>query len=140
MNIMRQYLVTFLRKNHKTYRETIIEAYNSIVAKMYVQYLLPDAEEVTVDIAVPNYTNPCISVHKFPTITEEMINKVHTDSDLEDLAAELNVPIVALDLMFSNEAARGTACFGCDNITMRGNSARCHCCSRGRTDNYINMI
>ena len=49
-------------------------------------------------------------------ITDEMLDRIHTDSDIEDLAEELDVDYDELDYAISNKLAEGTACHNCKHV------------------------
>ena len=132
---MKQYIVTFLAANHRTHDSVRVEAYNNIVACEYFQHLHPEVDITEVMLA----TDATTPDYKFPSITKEMIKKIRTDSDLEDLAYELDVSVMTLGFIFCNEAYRDTECYGCKNIMMKG-MYPCNSCSRGRTDNYVETI
>lgn len=65
-------------------------------------------------------------------VTQEMLNKIHTDSDVIDLAEELGISYRELDYAICNKHAEGTSCHNCKHVTMEG-MFPCNCCSR----NYL---
>lgn len=51
-------------------------------------------------------------------ITQEMLDRIHTDSDIEDLAEELGVSCREFDYAISNKYAEGTPCYNCKHVGM----------------------
>lgn len=84
--------------------------------------------------------NDIIIKNKIETveITQEMLSKIHTDSDIEDLAIELNVSIKELDYVISNKLAEGTPCYNCKHIIM-GSMYPCNVCSRKHQKDYYEL-
>jgi hypothetical protein len=68
-------------------------------------------------------------------ITQEMLDRIHTDSDIIDLADELGVSYKDLDYAIKNKYAEGTPCHNCKYVSMNG-SYPCNCCTRPRKDMY----
>lgn len=69
-------------------------------------------------------------------ITDEMLQRIHTDSDILDLAEELNVSYKELDFAISMKCAEGTPCYGCKHIIMMYSMYPCTCCSRNKKDMF----
>lgn len=61
-------------------------------------------------------------------ITQEMIDRIHTDSDIEDLADELGVSYREMEYAILNEFEKETPCYNCKYVV--GYSNICHFCSR----------
>lgn len=62
-------------------------------------------------------------------ITQEMLDKIHTDSDIMDLADELGVSYGEMDYAIANKYAEGTPCHNCKYVCMCG-MYPCNNCSR----------
>lgn len=60
-------------------------------------------------------------------ITQEILDKIHTDSDVRDLADELGVSYRELDYALFNKDAEGTNCYNCKYVS---NQKYCSNCSR----------
>lgn len=71
-------------------------------------------------------------------ITKEMLEKIHTDSDIEDLADELNVSYGELEYFILNKYAEGTPCHNCKHIVMN-DLHPCSCCSRKHQTDYFEL-
>ena len=63
-------------------------------------------------------------------ITEEMLNKIQTDSDIRDLADELGVSYKELDYAVGNKLLEDTKCYNCKYISFRYFAYPCTSCSR----------
>ena len=72
-------------------------------------------------------------------ITKEMLNRIHTDSDIEDLADELGVDIGELDYAISNHYAKDSKCYNCKYVGM-GMMFPCNSCSRKHPKDYYESI
>lgn len=70
-------------------------------------------------------------------ITQEMIGRIHTDSDIEDLAEELCVSLRELDYAIRNKYAEYTECHNCKYVGM---SYPCNDCSRKHTEDHYEHI
>jgi len=72
-------------------------------------------------------------------VTQEMLDKIHTDSDVRDLANELGVSYRKLDYAISNKYAEGTPCHNCKHVGM-GGMYPCNSCSRKHQTDYYESI
>jgi hypothetical protein len=72
-------------------------------------------------------------------ITQEILDRIHTDSDIEDLADELGVGLRELDYAISNKYAKGTPCHNCKHVDM-GGMYPCNACSRKHQKDYYESI
>ena len=72
-------------------------------------------------------------------ITQEMLSKIHTDSDIEDLADELGIDYGELDYALSNKYAEGTPCHNCKHVGMNM-MYPCNACSRKHQKDYYEHI
>ena len=72
-------------------------------------------------------------------ITQEMLDKIHTDSDIEDLADELGIDLGELDYALSNKYAEGTPCYNCKHVDM-GMMYPCNSCVRKHPKDYYESI
>lgn len=73
-------------------------------------------------------------------ITQEMLDRIYTDSDIEDLADELGFDYGELDYAISNEQAKGTPCYNCKHVVMGGGMYPCSDCSRRHPKDYYESI
>jgi len=75
-------------------------------------------------------------------ITQEMLDRIHTDSDIMDLADELNIGYGELDYAISNKHAEGTPCHNCKhvNIGLQMMTYPCIFCSRVHTEDHYEHI
>jgi hypothetical protein len=71
-------------------------------------------------------------------ITKEILDRIHTDSDIYELAKELGVSFRELDYAINNKYAEGTACYNCKYVSLSNCGIYpCNDCSRRhRTDYY----
>ena len=69
-------------------------------------------------------------------ITKEMIDKIHTDSDIRDLAEELEVSYGELDFAIRNKLAEGSPCYNCKNVVLGWAMYPCNNCTRIGKDQY----
>ena len=85
--------------------------------------------------------NGIIIKNKIETVevTKEMLDKLHTDSDIEDLAIELNVSVRELNYVISNKQAEGTHCYNCKHVAM-GCMYPCSVCSRKHQIDYYESV
>ena len=60
-------------------------------------------------------------------ITQEILDRIHTDSDVYELAEELGVSCRELDYAINNKYAEGTNCYNCKYV---GSQKYCSNCSR----------
>lgn len=72
-------------------------------------------------------------------ITQEILDRIHTDSDIEDLAEELGVGLRELDYAISNKYAEGTPCHNCKYVDM-GMMYPCNACYRKHQKDYYESI
>lgn len=63
-------------------------------------------------------------------ITQKILDRVHTDSDVMDLADELGVDYGELDYAISNKRAEKTACHNCKYVAMGSGLYPCNQCNR----------
>ncbi len=68
-------------------------------------------------------------------ITQEILNRIHTDSDVYELAEELGISHKELDFAIENKYAERTPCYNCKHVVMAGQYP-CNCCSRMKEDMY----
>ena len=66
-------------------------------------------------------------------ITKELLERIHTDSDVYEIAEEMGVSAKDLDYAVSNHYAKGTSCYNCKHLSSRN---KCMFCSRGKEDLY----
>lgn len=72
-------------------------------------------------------------------ITQEMLDRIHTDSDIEDIADELGLDYGELDYAISNKYAEGTPCHNCKHVGM-SMMYPCNDCSRKHKKDYYESI
>lgn len=72
-------------------------------------------------------------------VTQEMLDRIHTDSDVVDLADELDVDYGELDYAVSNKYMEGTVCYNCKYVAMSG-MYPCNDCSRRHPKDYYESI
>jgi len=132
------YLIEYTKDNLS--QQCVVVAYNRLVAELYFKHINPDVCFYNISIAAVGYLKPEIPYIQCP-VTEEIIEKVRTDSDLYELSNELNIPIGIIDYITCNEREHGTSCYDCAFVTgkPRGN---CRNCSRlmETKDNYKKVI
>lgn len=73
-------------------------------------------------------------------VTQEMLDGIHTDSDIYDLAEELGVDYGELDYAISNKYAEGTVCHNCKYLNMRCSMYPCNNCARIHKTDYYESI
>lgn len=73
-------------------------------------------------------------------ITDEMLNKIETDSDMLDLANKLGIPYKKMQYIVANKKAEGTPCHGCKHVAHGAFSLPCSKCSRGKEDMFEKQI
>lgn len=66
-------------------------------------------------------------------ITQDILERIHTDSDVYDVAKELSISPRKLEYLISNKRAEGTTCHNCENLNKNW---ICMNCSRGKEDLY----
>ena len=72
-------------------------------------------------------------------VTQELLNRIHTDSDVCELAEELGIAYGELDYAISNKYAEGTTCHNCKHVIM-GGMYPCNDCSRKHPKDYYESI
>ncbi len=73
-------------------------------------------------------------------ITQEILGRIHTDSDIYELAEELGINVRELEFAIANEYAKETACYNCKHIVMGWASYPCNDCSRRHPKDYYEHI
>ena len=73
-------------------------------------------------------------------ITQEMLDRIHTDSDVRDLADELGVSYKELDYAIENKYVEGSSCHNCKHICMGGMFPCNSCIRRYRPADYYESI
>jgi len=63
-------------------------------------------------------------------VTDEILNKIHTDSDIYELADEMGVSCRDLDYAISNKLIEGTPCHNCKYVALARRTYPCTECSR----------
>lgn len=58
-------------------------------------------------------------------VTQEMLDRVHTDSDVRDLAEELGVSYKELEYALFNKYAEGTNCYNCKYVSGKEYCSNC---------------
>lgn len=72
-------------------------------------------------------------------ITDEMMSKIHTDSDIYELAEEMGVSCRDLDYAVRNKLAEGTPCHNCQYVGLFS-LYPCNCCCRIHKEDFYNKV
>jgi hypothetical protein len=73
-------------------------------------------------------------------ITQEMLDKIHTDSDVRDLAEELGTSYRKLEFAISNKDAEGTPCHNCKHLCMSNMYPCSQCARKHKIDFYESIL
>lgn len=73
-------------------------------------------------------------------VTDEMMSKIHTDSDIRDLAEEMGVSYRDLDYAVDNKLNEGTPCHNCQYASLNYMTYPCSGCKRIHTEDFYKEV
>lgn len=72
-------------------------------------------------------------------ITDEVLAKIHTDSDIYEVAEEMGIKENDLVYAINNKFAEGTPCYNCENVGCFS-FYPCNSCSRIHTEDFYKEV
>ena len=73
-------------------------------------------------------------------ITDEVLSKIHTDSDVYEMAEEIGVSAKDLEYAICNKKAEGTSCHNCEYVSLNHMTYPCNGCKRIHTEDFYKKM